>query len=375
AWAVWQRERDALAAGLAGLLFLGSTYVYHVTPLARVNALAVCFAVLALALLQRGGGRALWAPGVAFLLALYAKQTMLDALAAGLLWLALRDVRRALVLGVGVVGVGGGLYLLLDGLSRGQMHLNLVVGNANPWQVQQAVAYAVDFATIHFVLLLAAVAGLARTARQQGLQALTPFHCYVPLALGFSLTVGKWGAGESYFLPAIAAVCAVGGMVVAGLRRAGPSAWRVALPFLVLAQALLFWHGPVATLWPRPELQGLQGGLLGRPPTPADVEAGYRVVRWVEAVEGPALAEEVGFLLVARRPVVGNATHLRNLYEAGRWNPERLVSELRDRRYGLVVLNAQLYPAPVLQAVGTRYYLRETVEMNGFTYLIFLPGA
>jgi len=80
-------------------------------------------------------------------------------------------------------------------------------------------------------------------------------------------------------------------------------------------------------------------------------------------------------MLAAGKPVVGNATHLRNLHEAGLWDPTALVADLNAGRYGLVVLNAQLYPKPVLAAIGSSYYLDRTISMNGATYYLFLPSG
>ena len=79
--------------------------------------------------------------------------------------------------------------------------------------------------------------------------------------------------------------------------------------------------------------------------------------------------------MAAGRPVVANATHLRNLYAAGLWKADALVADVDDHRYDVVVLNAQLYPEPVLQAIGRSYYLVRTVAMNGATFQIFLPGS
>src|SRR5215212_1067752 len=46
---VGRRSGDGLAAVTAGLLFLASNYVFHTTPLARVNGLALLFALAGLA--------------------------------------------------------------------------------------------------------------------------------------------------------------------------------------------------------------------------------------------------------------------------------------------------------------------------------------
>src|SRR5690606_14522683 len=126
---------------------MGSNYVFHTTPLARVNGLALLFAVAGLACcaawdrgfkepaslrpalgqfwplrwrppsVESQQSRAVrwgWLGGAAlcFLLALYTKQTTVDAVGAGLLAIALRDLRAGVVVGL-VVGVLGGIGLLI----------------------------------------------------------------------------------------------------------------------------------------------------------------------------------------------------------------------------------------------------------------------
>ena len=116
---VHRRGAGLVAGATAGLFYLGSSYVYHVTPLARVNALAALFALVGLYCCMRADDRPTrpssfvrrssalgrgWLVGavVAFLLALFTKQTTLDAVAAGLLFLLWRDTRAGLVAGVTV---------------------------------------------------------------------------------------------------------------------------------------------------------------------------------------------------------------------------------------------------------------------------------
>jgi hypothetical protein len=90
---------------------------------------------------------------------------------------------------------------------------------------------------------------------------------------------------------------------------------------------------------------------------------------------GPALSEDPSFAVVAGQPLVGNATHLRNLYLAGLWDPAPMVNDLRAHKYAIVVLDAELYPEPVLTAIGQSYFLADRVRINGATYHVFLPGT
>ena len=48
-------------------------------------------------------------------------------------------------------------------------------------------------------------------------------------------------------------------------------------------------------------------------------------------------------------------------------------TQLENQEFGLIVLRAQFYPTPILQAIGQAYVRAEEVPMNGFRYLILRP--
>ena len=367
------RTRDGFAALVAGLLFVGSTYVFHTTPLARVNGLALLFALAGLACcLGNGWG---WRVGVVlfFLLALYTKQTTIDAVGAGLLALALRDVKVGVVVGVTIGFLGGIALLLQDTLHGGAFWLNVVVGNVNPFDPKQAFDNYRNFLEIHLVMVVLAGWQVVRAVRGR---TLGPFELYWLLSLGLAVSVGKWGAGESYFLASIAASAVLAGEVVARLRQGAdlrPALLAVA-GVLILLQGLLFTHGPLYRLGPLFVDRGAQASVLSRWPGEPEVKSAADLVALLKQAEGPVLLEDPSYGLVAGKEVVGNATHLRNLHQAGVWSPDELIDDLRERRFSWVVLNAELYPEPVLEAIGRYYYLYEEYEINGTRQRVFAPG-
>jgi hypothetical protein len=367
------RTRDGPAALTVGLLFIGSTYVFHTTPLARVNALAALFAVAGLGCcLGRGWG---WRVGVVvcFLLALYTKQTTVDAVAAGLLALALRDVRGGMLVGLVIAFAGGAALLFLDSVHRGAFWLNVVVGNVNPFDAKQAIDYYRNFLELHFVIVALAGWQVIRSVRAREVG---PFELYWIVSLALAISVGKWGAGESYFLAPICATAVLAGQALAAIHQR--SERRPALLCLIggllLLQGFLFSHGPLYRLGPLFVDRGAQASVLSRWPGEADVQAAEELVGLLKRAEGPLLLEDPSYGLALEREIVGNATHLRNLYQAGVWSPGALVGDLRERRYSWVLLNAELYPEPVLEAIGRYYYLYEEYEINGTRQRLFAPG-
>jgi hypothetical protein len=361
----------ALAGLLAGGFFLLSNYVFHVTPLARVNALAACLALAAVLLL---GSRSRWAlhGGVAALVAaLLTKPTAIDAAAAGLLGATLVSRQRGLSAILGCVVGSAALAAALELRTQGAFSLNVLAGNLNPFLPGQLRDYLANFALLHAAPLVLAAGSVLQAARRGELETV---HLFLLTGLLMALGVAKWGAGESYFLSAIMASSLLGGIACARMIREGARSGPI-WALLILAQCAISAHGLVSEVSPGLPDRGLQAAALAGTPSVADLEAGAGIVERLAARDAPALVEDPGFLIAAGRPVVGNATHLRNLYQAGLWRPDNLVADLRERRYHTVVLDAELYPEPVLAAIGRFYFLYDAVDVQGARQKVFLPGT
>jgi hypothetical protein len=191
-----------------------------------------------------------------------------------------------------------------------------------------------------------------------------------------ALGVAKWGAGESYFLGTIGAASVLSAVWIVRFVDSAP-AWplRFGVGSAVFIQALLLAHAGVSSVVTGLPDRGPQSAFLGRAPTYHDREAAQMLASEIRRVPGLALVEDPSFAVVAGKPLVGNATHLRNLYLAGHWDPAPLVNDLRGHRYAIVILDAELYPEPVLAAIGQFYFLDHTVRINGATQHVFLPGT
>jgi hypothetical protein len=362
-----------LAGALAAGFFLASPYVFHTTPLARVNSLALLLAVVGLTLLERPTRRRVVLGSLVLVAALFTKPTAVDAVLAGVLSVLIRQPR----LGVLCIGLIGGIGLaglgVLMALTHGAFWLNVVTGNANPFDVGQLAAYQTNFSVLHCVLLAMAAAECAWMLRRRYW---SPWALYALSASLATLSVAKWGAGESYFLGAIAAISVLSAVwVVRFLESAPPARLRWGLGIALFIQAVLLSHAALSDAVPWLPDRGPQGAFLGRAPTSEDNQAGQLLAAEIRRVRGPVLSEDPSFAVAAGRPLVANATHLRNLYLAGLWDPAPLVNDLRAHRYAMVILDAELYPEPVLAAIGQFYFLDHKLHLNGATYHVFLPGS
>jgi hypothetical protein len=362
----------ALAGALAAGFFLASPYVFHTTPLARVNGLALLAAVGGLYLLDRPTRRRVILGSLALLAALFTKPTAIDATIAAVVALLLRQPRLGVLAAATIGGLGlAGLALLLA-LTHGAFWLNVVAGNANPFDAGQLGAYLANFGALHCVLLAMAAAECVWMARRR---CWSPWVLYAITAGAATLSVAKWGAGESYFLGAIAAICVLSAAWITRFLDSGPPAsLRWALGLALFIQGLLLAHAGLSTALPWLSDRGPQAAFLGRAPGSEDRQAGQLIVTQLRALPGMALSEDPSFAVVAGKPVIGNATHLRNLYLSGLWDPTQMVNDLRSHRYAMVILDAELYPEPVLEAIGQFYFLDRSVHVNGATYQLFVPG-
>ena len=165
----------------------------------------------------------------------------------------------------------------------------------------------------------------------------------------------------------------------------------LAIPLLYLAQAYSLRHlptdGPI--FGPLADLIGVGRGTsvyagypyydsigytqVGHLPTAEDTAAGDRIVSMIKAAGKPALTEEAMLALRADQPVVTNPTQLLNLWNKNALDPTELIASIDRQEFGLVVLRAQFYPPPVLQAIGARYEPIDDIMMNGFQYRILGP--
>jgi hypothetical protein len=397
---VYTQTRDKPIAAISGLMVLASNFIYHVGPLYRQHMTMVLFELLAVIAISKYDDpkRGKWyivLSLLALLAAGYTKQLSVATVAAVLFFLFLRAPKKAIVAGVGLAVVAGGIFLLIDLATQHQWFINTMTANANAYDYRQALDLYRQFFTLHFFTVALAIGfSLYQLYRDR----LSAYTIWFGFALINSALAGKWGAGESYFATAIVASCILSGLAVVKLKDSlslkRPRAALVAsflIPLLYLAQAYSLRHlptdGPI--FGPLADLIGVGRGAsvyagypyydsigytqVGHLPTDEDTAAGDRMVAMIKATGKPALTEEALLALRADRPVVTNPTQLLNLWNNNALDPTELIASLDRQDYGLVVLRAQFYPPPVLQAIGARYEPVDDVMMNGFQYRILAP--
>ncbi len=421
-YAVYRVEPHRWVAIASGLAFLASNYVYHIGPLFRQHMSMVMFETLAVVTLagvhhiqDTAQRRRVLAAGLGFLLAAgYTKQLALATCIAAFVYLFLYNPRRSLVWGVIFALIAGGIFLLIDVATGGQWRLNIINANINPFMPGQFEGLLRQWIGLHGVLVaLAALMVVYEFYFDQ----ISIYSLWFIAATVNSSLAGKWGAGDSYFATAIAAVSVLSGIFAARTLR---GTWRlpenyltrpltplrtflqerrawvqglagVAVPVLYLLYAVAVFHMPTGGA-----VFGTLAGALGVAPntdfafydsagwtlgyaklghltTAEDVANGWQLVSVVAQSEGPVLSEDAGFNIQAGKTVVGNPTQLLNLYNNQLFDPTNLVAMIEDQTFGVLIMRAWFYPNPVLYSMIEAYEEDQVIPMNGFEYQVLRP--
>jgi hypothetical protein len=423
--AVYRNGQHRFVAVLSGFAFLASNTIYHIGPLFRQHMTMVMFEMLAVLVLAHAGEiddagkrRRRLILGLALILAAgYTKQLAYATAIAALAFLFIRSPRRGVLYGAGFALVGALIFLWINLSTDGQWWLQTITANVNTFYPHQTVGLFRLWFGLHGFLIVPAVLYLIY---EFYFGRISIYSLWFIAATANSILAGKWGAGDSYFATAIAAVCVLSGLFAARtlkrqwhfpdnylsrwlilpLRHTAPLLAHIGLiivPLLYIGYGRAVLHmpttgpvfGPVAqALGVKPNALNdfydsarqpdgsFSGGYadIGHLTTPADIEAGYYIVELIRETEGPVLSEEAGFNLIAGKDVLTNPTQLLNLASNGLYDGAALLDMIESRDFGLIVLRAQFYPIPVLEAIGRHYSQVESVLMNGFNYLILRPN-
>ena len=420
-YAVYREGRNRWIAILSGLAFLASNTIYHIGPLFRQHMMMVMFETLAVVVLATvneieaaGKRRRMLALGLGLIIAAgYTKQlAYATAIAAGA-FLFIRQPRRAVVWGIGAAVVGAGIFWGINQATAGEWWLQTISANVNQFIPDQTAGLFRLWFGLHGFLIVPAI---LYVLYELYFNRISIYSLWFIAATANSVLSGKWGAGDSYFATAIAAMCILSGLFasrtlnrdwtfydnilnrlfIRPFRRFAPllaSAGWVIIPVVYIGYGRAVLHLPTqgAVFQPLAQVLGVEGNAfngqfydsagriaggyadIGHLTTQADIDAGWRIVQMVRDSDKPVLSEEAAFNLLGGKDVVTNPTQLLNLANNGLFTGTKLIEMIQNQEFGLIVLRAQFYPGKILEAIGGAYDRVETVPMNGFEYLILRP--
>jgi hypothetical protein len=421
AWAVHRNGGNRWIALLSGLAFLASNTVYHIGPLFRQHMSMVMFETLAIVTLAgvnevQSQTRRRWliALGLGLLIAAgYTKQLAAFSAVAALAFLFIRQPRRAVVWGGLFAVVGGAVFIWMNWATNGEWWRQAIAANVNRYVLDQTIGlYRLWFSLHGFLIVPAALLLLYELYCDR----LSIYSLWFGAAVIVGVASGQWGAGDSYFSTAIAAMCILSGIFASrtlkgawhfpqnyltrwivlplrGLARPLVAASFIGIPLIYLGYGIATFHMPTEGAVFREIAQILRitpntayafydsagriaGGYadIGHLTTEADIAAGWQIVERVRNTEGDVMSEDASFSLLAGREQIGNPTQLLNLEMNNLLNADALVEMIEAREFGLIIFRAQFYPFEILQAIARNYSATEEISMNGFTYLLLRPN-
>ena len=418
-YVVWREGGHRWISLAAGLAFLASNTVYHIGPLLRQHMTMVMFEILAITLLahaypRRKRGQIALALFL-LILAGYTKQLAAFTAIAALLWMFLRNPRRAMLWGIAFAVTGAGIFAWMTWATNGEWWRQAILANANQVDPVQIIALFELWIKLHGFLILPA---LLFVLYELYLDRISVYSAWfvVTIVLG-GVSAGTWGGGDSYYATSIAAMCILSGIFLArstrqswsmrqnyvsnSLKRLWAPLRPILMPGIFIVVPLLYLGYGIATL-KMPTTGPFFGTVsqvfsiepnitedffdsatfnvrgyarIGYLTTQEDIDAGYRIVAMMQAAEGPVLSEEAGFNLAAGKDVVTNPTQLLNLWFRGLFDGSELLGMIENQEFELIVMRAQFYPLPVLEAIAENYEQSEIIRMNRFDYTILRPIA
>lgn len=327
---------------LAATLWLCSPYLNRWATFYRPDLFALWWSALGIALVGRARGCARWLVpgGLALLVGMLTKQSFVAAPLGAFLYLWRRDRRSAWTLAVSIAVPGIVIGVGLWWATGGALVESLVVANANPFSWNALWRFEWAFVRLTGVLILLAVVAVRR-------HRLPLVGLWWLVALPVTLSVGKAGAWENYFLEAF-----FGAVVLAAALLSRPPFQRLG-PWLLLVQLALFLPGfehrtPAAHFRWLAELEGEERAL-------AEV---------VSRARDPILSEHMGVLAQSRRPVWLHTFVYTQLERQGVFDPTELLRMIEQGTFSLVVeradarvdrLKLDRWSRQMLNAIETAY--------------------
>jgi hypothetical protein len=360
-WNAWRVRCGIWPVVVAVGLVVASPFVYQWAGYARVDMLALLFAVGGVVVAQWiGGWRGVLASAALCGLAIWTKQTTVTAAVAVGIAYALRAWRfgAAFALVIGVPSLV--LVLLLNAATAGEFSHHVLAGNStNPVIPLRAAVYMGALLILELPAVVASMWWLRRALGRSP----SPIAVYLPIALLAALSVGNGGSSVNYLIEPLLTLA----LAVPFAWRALPQEAALAAPLLAVVQLALLVH------WPNSfGASFLAEGALGHTPTEVDAAIGAHLDSLVQTAPGEVIAEPAGFAVRNGRPVYLQPIDLRAEQLQGRWRSEPLTSALASGRFSEVITAYNLFPADAERTIANYFTVTETLASpDGLTFKVY----
>lgn len=310
---------------------IGIAAIYLTLPLltswgalVRPDNLAVLLSLLGVLVVARSERQEwLLLAAVCFFLAFFTKQSAVAGLVASTLFLARRSHRGAVLLAGTTVALGVVAVIGMQVSTQGWFLFHTVTGNLNPFDWQQFWSIQGAFLRDHFYLVIAGLvlSGSAILRRHLSL----PFLWFLVATL-MTMSVGKVGSDENYFLEPLAALTLFAVTEIPGAL-AGLTAGRRRTAVQVLCfLGLLVAIANVSTFY----RQSVH--------LPAADEAYAGIVRDIRALPpGPLVSDDGALLVYTGHQLVLRPFVMTQLASAGRWDELPVVQAITAREFAAII--------------------------------------
>lgn len=341
-------SKDWKIALIPGLLLINIPYVVSWSTLARIDHLALFFALLGLFFILKAGKSgnnfsSSFILGSIFLVAaIYTRQSYaLAAPLAGFLYLTYINWKKGLILAGVVGGLSLILFFLINLVTRGGFYFNIVTANINPFGFERMTDNFRNFFSHIPVIFILASLGMVLTFNQIDSW---------PLVIGFTLggffsalTIGKIGSNVNYFLELAAGMCLLIGCGLTILKRNA----NKGLPFILICTSLILlsWQGISMLNIVQDESRA---GMDDRKQAYEDFERMEDMVKG--NLEKPILADEyMGMVVIAGQSLHLQPFEITQLVNAGIFDQNILIEEIEAEDFSLILLQESSWWEYVLQ--------------------------
>lgn len=358
----YSRSRKISIALIPGLLFLNLPYVVSWSILARIDHLALFFALLGLYFLfrqfenERLVTPSLLLGSLFLIIAIFTRQSYaLAAPFAGFVFLLQKSWKRAFLLAAIVGGMTLLLFLGLNIVTQGGFYFNIVTANVNPYDINRTFDNFRNFFDHAPLIFILAVVGLSVSiTRVEGWPLM-----FGLLVGGFlsALTIGKIGSNINYFLEFAAALCLLIGFGLVILEHR--SNQMLLLFFACLLVFLLTWQTVLLIKFVQEDsrltLQERQHSL-------DDLKNMEVLIK--KNIDRPILADEyMGMILLAGQNLYLQPFEITQFINAGLFDQNILIDQIQDAHFSLILIQEGSFWSFVAQERWTPELL-DAIRLN-----------
>ena len=370
-YVIIKEKTNRQIALLSSLIFFGSPYIYAWTSLFRVDTLGLLFSLCGIYFVYKyENNNNVYVAIPFFILSIYTKQSFIAAPLASVIYLVLRDKKRGIAF-AGLMGLSVIIpYAIINYFTEGEFYLHTVVYNASTFSIKMAVVRYLEMMKSHMILF-----GFAMTYTIYKLsnRELRLIIIYFMIAVVMAISVGKPGASVNYFLELIAISCMLSGALL------GEMKFRIdneilsnkLIIVLLLLQLVSFFNVPHGYWW----RQGQDKATA--------INNFNKISSYVKQANDNILSQDASFVVLNGKPYLYQPAVLTELQRQGIWDQSRLVGDLQDEKYSLLLLyfdvndensfnnHRAYFTNEMRDAIRHNYYIKEKVHGS----YIYMPKS